>query len=290
MHLCSYQLRFQTPAFLGNAQQQGQWQWRTLPFMALLRQLWQRHSRSLDAIFGAQSTAQGSSGTTPSLCAELLESEGKQLELKRDLSSPLSVLKTLVAFANSTGGRLVIGLDDMHQVVGVADPLAEEERICSLISDTIAPRLLPNVELMSVGDTTVLMVEAFPSSARQHYLSKQGTEQGVYVRRGSSNRQVVPDWIAETRRAAAGLVFDEQPMPGLSVQDLDLDAMARWFGPARPLDTAQLQTLKLLRADQGRPGAHARRHTAVGQGTRVPFPRCLGALRALSRAGQSGHL
>jgi hypothetical protein len=28
MHLCSYQLRFQTPAFLGNAQQQGQWRTR----------------------------------------------------------------------------------------------------------------------------------------------------------------------------------------------------------------------------------------------------------------------
>ena len=38
MHLCAYQLRFQTPAFLGNASQQGQW--RTPPFKALLRQWW----------------------------------------------------------------------------------------------------------------------------------------------------------------------------------------------------------------------------------------------------------
>ena len=184
----------------------------------------------------------------------------------------------------------MIGLDDMHQVVGVAEPLAEEERICNLISDTIAPRLWPDVDLMSVGDATVLIVEMFPSSARPQYLSKQGPEQVVYLRLGSSNRQVGRDFIAETRRAAAGLVFDEQPMPSLSVHDLDLDAMARWFGPARPLDTAQLQTLKLLRADQGRPGAHAWRHTAVGQGTRVPFPRCLGAVRVLPRAGQSGLL
>ena len=189
---------------------------------------------------------------TSSPHALLLEPEGKQLEFKRDLSSPLNVLKTLVAFANSAGGRLVIGVDDARQVVGVADPLAEEERICNLIADAIAPRLLPNVELMSVGDATVLVVEVFPSGARPHYLSKQGPEQGVYLRLGSSNRQAGPDWIAETRRAAAGLVFDEQPMPTLGMQDLDLEAMARWFGPERTLDTAQLQTLKLLRADQGR--------------------------------------
>ena len=73
----------------------------------------------------------------------------------------------------------------------------------------------------------------------------------MYLRLGSSNRQAGPDWIAETRRAAAGLVFDEQPMSNLGMQDLDLDAMARWFGPGRPLDTARLQTLKLLRTDQG---------------------------------------
>ena len=189
---------------------------------------------------------------TSSPHALLLEPEGKQLEFKRDLSSPLNVLKTLVAFANSAGGRLVIGVDDVRQVVGVADPLAEEERICNLIADAIAPRLLPNVELMTVGDATVLVVEVFPSGARPHYLSKQGPEQGVYLRLGSSNRQAGPDWIAETRRAAAGLVFDEQPMPTLGMQDLDLEAMARWFGPERTLDTARLQTLKLLRADQGR--------------------------------------
>lgn len=189
---------------------------------------------------------------TSSPHVSLLEPEGKQREFKRDLSSPLNVLKTLVAFANSAGGRLVIGVDDARQVVGVADPLAEEERICNLIADAIAPRLLPNVELMSVGDATMLVVEVFPSGARPHYLSKQGPEQGVYLRLGSSNRQAEPDWIAETRRAAAGLVFDEQPMSTLGMQDLDLEAMARWFGPERTLDTAQLQTLKLLRADQGR--------------------------------------
>jgi hypothetical protein len=119
----------------------------------------------------------------------LMQAEGKQLEFKRDLSSPQNVLKTLVAFANSAGGRLVIGVDDARQVVGVADPLAEKERICNLIADAIAPRLLPNVELMGVGDATVLVVEVFPSGARPHYLSKLGPEQGVYLRLGSSNRQ-----------------------------------------------------------------------------------------------------
>ncbi|MBL4774518.1 MAG: ATP-binding protein [Mariprofundus sp.] len=38
--------------------------------------------------------------------------ESKTLELKRDLSSPKPILKTLVAFANSAGGTLIIGTND----------------------------------------------------------------------------------------------------------------------------------------------------------------------------------
>lgn len=49
---------------------------------------------------------------TPPAHPFLQQPEGKALEFKRDLSSPRHVLKTLVAFANSAGGRLVVGLDD----------------------------------------------------------------------------------------------------------------------------------------------------------------------------------
>ncbi len=41
------------------------------------------------------------------------QAEGKTLEFKRDLSSPKPVMKTLVAFANTAGGRLIIGVNDI---------------------------------------------------------------------------------------------------------------------------------------------------------------------------------
>ena len=55
----------------------------------------------------------------PGIHPLLVQAEGKTLEFKRDLSSPQNLLKTLVAFANSAGGRLVIGVDDARRVVGV---------------------------------------------------------------------------------------------------------------------------------------------------------------------------
>ena len=182
----------------------------------------------------------------------LQQPEGKTLEFKRDLSSPRNVLKTLVAFANSAGGRLIVGVDDQHQIVGVTDPLDMEERISNLIADSIEPRLIPNVELASIGGLTVLVLEVFLSSSRPHYIKRLGPEQGVYVRLSSSSRPAGPQLTAELRRSAQGLVFDELPMLELNPESLDLEAAQRLFGSERKLDTQTLETLRLLRHEQGR--------------------------------------
>jgi len=71
----------------------------------------------------------------------LEQPEGKTIEFKRDLSSPKPMMKALVAFANTAGGRLIIGVSDDRQVLGVEDPFSQEERLCSMIADSIAPAL-----------------------------------------------------------------------------------------------------------------------------------------------------
>jgi predicted HTH transcriptional regulator len=100
--------------------------------------------------------------------SELLQhSEGKTLEFKRDLSSPQNLLKTMVAFANSAGGRMIIGVDDKtRSPVGIKNSLDEEERLCNLIADSISPRLVPNVEMTTIEGNTLLMVDVFLSGSR----------------------------------------------------------------------------------------------------------------------------
>ena len=88
----------------------------------------------------------------------ITQPEGKTLEFKRDLSSPKSLLKSIVAFANTAGGRLIIGVDDKQKITGIEHPLDEEERLCNLISDSISPRLVPNIELITVEGKTLLLV------------------------------------------------------------------------------------------------------------------------------------
>jgi predicted HTH transcriptional regulator len=78
--------------------------------------------------------------------------ESKTLEFKRDLSSPRSVLRTLVAFANSAGGHLILGVADDRKIIGVENPLDEEERLSNLIADSVSPRLVPSIEMITVEE------------------------------------------------------------------------------------------------------------------------------------------
>jgi ATP-dependent DNA helicase RecG len=107
--------------------------------------------------------------------------EGKTLEFKRDLSSPKSVLKSIVAFANTAGGRLIIGVNDKQEITGVERPLNEEERICNLIADSISPRIVPNIELVTIEEKTLMVIEVFVSSSRPHWINSDGSKQGVYA-------------------------------------------------------------------------------------------------------------
>lgn len=59
------------------------------------------------------------------------------LEFNRDLISIKPILKTLVAFANTAGGTLIIGRDDKGKVVGILNLLNQEERLSNIIADSI---------------------------------------------------------------------------------------------------------------------------------------------------------
>jgi predicted HTH transcriptional regulator len=179
--------------------------------------------------------------------------EGKTLEFKRDLSSPDGALKTIVAFANTAGGTLLIGVEDKSRHVrGVPEPLDLEERLTNLVSDGIIPRLVPEIDILPWRRTQVLALLIHPSPTRPHHLSREGPTGGVYVRVGSTNRRADAEMVQELRRFARGEGFDEQPLPGLDSEALDFPAASESFAPVRKLARRDLETLRLLTDHQGR--------------------------------------
>ncbi|MDE3048094.1 MAG: ATP-binding protein, partial [Verrucomicrobiota bacterium] len=68
----------------------------------------------------------------------LAEHEGKTIEFKETARSLGGIMRTVVAFANSAGGTIVIGVKDKtKELVGLPQILSEEERLANAITDSI---------------------------------------------------------------------------------------------------------------------------------------------------------
>lgn len=89
---------------------------------------------------------------------------------------------------------MLVGVTDKNRnVVGVDDPLAAEQALADMISDGIAPNLVPAIEILPWRRTHVVGVEVYPSSTRPHHVRRLGPQDGVYVRVGATNRRADAD-------------------------------------------------------------------------------------------------
>ena len=159
-----------------------------------------------------------------------MEREGQHLEFKRDWNE--SAKKTVVAFANSGGGRIVVGVDDDGSPVGVADVDACMLRAMQSISNGISPDLARFVDIRS-GERDgmpVVVVDVRAGTERPYYLSDKGPRPaGVYVRLGAGSIPASEPAILEMLRGTARLSFERTPAAD---QSLTFDAAARAFADA----------------------------------------------------------
>ncbi len=179
---------------------------------------------------------------------DLLKSpEGKTLEFKRDLSSHMGIIRTMVAFANTAGGTIILGVEDKTKhICGVKDPLFLEEKLANLVNDLITPQLLPEIEVVPWRNVYLLVIQIFPSSIRPHFLKQSGAEKGTYIRVGSTNRLADKIMLTELQRLKIADSFDRQSIPELSSEAIDFRVASELFAPIRTLTKADLESMDFV--------------------------------------------
>lgn len=157
----------------------------------------------------------------------LSRSEGKTLEFKENTRGLQAIVKTVVAFANSSGGTIIIGVKDRTKdIVGITNALEEEEKLANVISDSIFPLLIPDIEIHSFRNKELLVLN-IPHVAGPYYIKSEGPEKGVYVRFGSTNRKADSETISSLKLFATNKTYDELPYPK---GDLDQSQIQTAFG------------------------------------------------------------
>lgn len=186
------------------------------------------------------------------LIEQIAGGESKTLELKRELPSSEQIAKTILAFANTSGGKLVIGVDDQRQIMGIAcdDIFALQDKITSMIFDSCYPNILPEIYTLNHEDKLLLVIEVFRGNLLPYYLKKEGKNNGTYLRIGATNRKASLDNIIDLERQRRNLAYDEEVNYDTEFSVLDLAPLARVFTEqGKILDEQKLLSLKLVKLE-----------------------------------------
>jgi ATP-dependent DNA helicase RecG len=188
------------------------------------------------------------------LLTQIQQGESKTLELKSELPQHDQIAKTIVAFANTSGGKLIVGVADDLTIVGVTeeDVFALQDRISSMIFDRCYPAILPEIYSANLQGHLVLVVEVFRGNLLPYYLKAEGKNNGTYLRIGASNRRADFEHILELERQRRNQSFDEEICREQDFRALDLTGLTdRFAARGKSLNEEKLKNLKLVQMEQG---------------------------------------
>lgn len=156
--------------------------------------------------------------------ALIQQTENERLEFKRDLSSTTNFVKDVCAFANASGGILIIGVEDTtKELIGIKEEeiIDLEEKIANILSGSIEPMVNYIARTYNVDGKMLMYLDIFPGQLPPYFVRSKGIPEGVYARVGSTSRPASVEFISELERRRLNISFDSTEVYGSSKNDLD---------------------------------------------------------------------
>lgn len=161
---------------------------------------------------------------------EIMSGESEYLEFKQIVPEKgETYMKTVVAFANGSGGRIIFGVENgTLKVVGINQENAFSlmDGITSAICDSCTPMITPIVTLASIEEKVVIVVNIMPGGQRPYYLTSKGKEKGTYIRVSGTTRPADSFVLKELEFEGANRCFDQTyAAPEKSVTEDEIDLL-----------------------------------------------------------------
>ena len=150
--------------------------------------------------------------------------ETENIEFKSQFTE--DIYKEVIAFANTDGGIVYVGIDNNGNAVGLTDVDQEYTRITNGIRDAIMPDVTMFVRF-TIQENKVVRITVSEGSNKPYYLKGKGLKpSGVYVRQGISSVPASPEQIRQMIKESDGDMFEE--MRSIE-QNLSFEAAANAF-------------------------------------------------------------
>ncbi len=191
-----------------------------------------------------------------SLLKAIQSGEGKNLEFKVELPSSNTLAKTVIAFSNTGGGKLIIGVNDQGEIVGLkpdVDIFELQDKVASMIYETCYPNVLPEIYTTTINDKLVMAIEVYRGNLLPYYLKHQGKNEGVYIRVGATNRKASHENILELERQRMNISFDQEVNRETTFESLDVSPVVDRFANAeKDFNQTVMKNLKLIYEENGK--------------------------------------
>jgi len=110
------------------------------------------------------------------------QGEGSTLEFKRKVSHPEKVVREMIAFANSAGGVLLVGIADDGSIPGLKYPEGESHVISEALKK-VTPALPFHETFIPLGGSrTVLQYKVFESLSKPHFMDNDNKSRECFIR------------------------------------------------------------------------------------------------------------
>lgn len=154
---------------------------------------------------------------------ELLEivkkGEDSYTEFKEERAHSDQLAAEIVAFANTEGGNLIVGVSDEGEIIGVTNLDKEMQRIDNICANNCEPTVYTTIEKLVIDDKKILIVKISKGTQRPYR-----TNRGIhYIRTASGKRIASPGELRLIHQASGAIYYDELPVPNTSIEDTDLE-------------------------------------------------------------------
>lgn len=174
--------------------------------------------------------------------------ESFNVELKREVTMDLK--KEVVAFANSEGGKIYIGIEDDGTPIGINNLDESLLRVSNMIRDSIKPdiTMYTSYNVETIIDKDVIIIEIQKGTNIPYYINDKGLRpSGVYVRQGTSSVSASDELIRQMIINSYGEKFENRRALN---QDLTFNYTEKQFkNRSVEITEANMKTLSIVGID-----------------------------------------
>ena len=160
---------------------------------------------------------------------EIIAGESNNVEFKEKLpEKSIKYMKSVVAFANSKGGKILFGVEDGScKVIGIEDEnlFTTIDAITNAISDSCEPSIFPDISLQTIDGKTIIVIEILEGRQRPYYIKSLGKEEGVFIRVAGTSRPADEYMIKELLFEGNNRSYDQSICIGLEININDIQKL-----------------------------------------------------------------